>query len=170
MQTEFTDEEDVYHFYKTYAMVHNFAVRLDQVRRDSDGCVVMRQVVCNQEGSRRERVQRGERVRDHHPMTRSKCPAKIRASLDVKNSKWKVVSFYEGHFHDLVDPLNIKMMPEYRNFSAADKAHVKNLYNTGIRTCHIMEYLATQKGGFLNLTFNKKDLYNLITQHIKEKV
>ncbi|XLS44500.1 hypothetical protein HN51_001365 [Arachis hypogaea] len=47
MQLQFTDEEAVYRFYKTYAMMHGFAVRLDEVRRDSDGCVIMRQIVCN---------------------------------------------------------------------------------------------------------------------------
>ncbi|RYR29123.1 hypothetical protein Ahy_B01g053435 [Arachis hypogaea] len=56
MQLHFTDEEAVYRFYKTYAMMHGFAVRLDEVRRDSDGCVIMRQIICNRAGSRKEEV------------------------------------------------------------------------------------------------------------------
>ncbi|XLU60850.1 hypothetical protein S245_020059, partial [Arachis hypogaea] len=36
MQLEFTNEDTVYQFYKTYAMIHDFAMRLDEVRRDSD--------------------------------------------------------------------------------------------------------------------------------------
>ncbi|XLR34926.1 hypothetical protein S83_062826 [Arachis hypogaea] len=35
LQLEFSNEDAVYRFYKTYAMLHGFAVRLDEVRRDS---------------------------------------------------------------------------------------------------------------------------------------
>ncbi|MED6138474.1 hypothetical protein PIB30_074550 [Stylosanthes scabra] len=98
MQLEFTNEEAVHRFYKTYARIHGFAVRLD-------------------EGARKEKVEKDERTRDHRPLTRSMCPAKIRASLDRKSSKWKVVSFYEKHSHDLVDPMDVNMMPEYRKLS-----------------------------------------------------
>ncbi|RYQ81952.1 hypothetical protein Ahy_B10g100539 [Arachis hypogaea] len=142
MQLQFTDEEAVYRFYKTYAMMHGFAVRLDEVRRDSDGSVIMRQIVYNQAGSRKEEVEKDERIRDHRPLTRSCCPARIRARLDKK----------------------------FNNGSVSDKAQAKNLHDIGIRTCHILGYLATQKGGYANLPFNQKDMYNLITQYRKEKV
>ncbi|XLT08788.1 hypothetical protein HN51_054581, partial [Arachis hypogaea] len=106
MQLQFTDEEAVYRFYKTYAMMHGFAMRLDEVRRDSDGCVIMRQIACNRVGSRKEDVEKDERIRDHRPLTRSCCRARIHARLDRKIQKWKVVSFYEEHSHGLVDPLD----------------------------------------------------------------
>ncbi|RYR07625.1 hypothetical protein Ahy_B05g075024 [Arachis hypogaea] len=151
-------------------MIHDFAVRLDEVRRDSDGSVIMRQIGCNRVGSRKEEVEKDERIRDHRPLTRSCCQARIRAILDTKIQKWKVVSFYEEHSHELVAPLDVSMMPEYRTFSVSDKAQAKNLHDIGIRTCHILGYLAAQKGGYANLSFNQKDMYNLITQHRKEKV
>ncbi|RYR29725.1 hypothetical protein Ahy_B01g054206 [Arachis hypogaea] len=87
MQLQFTDEEAVYRFYKTYAMMHSFAVRLDEVRPDSDGCVIMRQIVCNWASSRMEEVEKDERIRDHRPLTRSCCRARIRARLDRKIHK-----------------------------------------------------------------------------------
>ncbi|XP_020970171.1 protein FAR1-RELATED SEQUENCE 5-like [Arachis ipaensis] len=170
MQLQFTDEEAVYRFYKTYAMMHGFAVRLDEVRRDSDGSVIMRQIVCNRAGSRKEEVEKDERIRDHRPLTRSCCPARIHARLDTKIQQWKVVSFYEEYSHELVAPLDVSMMPEYRTFSVSDKAQAKNLHDIGIRTCHILGYLAAQKGGYANLPFNQKNMYNLITQYRKEKV
>ncbi|RYR27132.1 hypothetical protein Ahy_B02g061469 isoform C [Arachis hypogaea] len=129
MQLQFTDEEAVYRFYKTYAMMH---------------------------GSRKEEVEKDERILDHQPLTRSCCRARIRARLDRKIHKWKVVSFYEEHFHGLVDPLDVSMMPEYRTFTVSDKAQAKNLHDIGIRTCHILGYLAAQKGGYANLSSTKK--------------
>ncbi|KAL4374044.1 hypothetical protein AHAS_Ahas05G0142400 [Arachis hypogaea] len=62
------------------------------------------------------------------------------------------------------------MMPEYRTFSVSDKAQAKNLHDIGIRTYHILGYLAAQNYGYKNLSFNQKDMYNLITQHRKKKV
>nr|XP_025664741.1 protein FAR1-RELATED SEQUENCE 11-like [Arachis hypogaea] len=138
MQLQFTDEEAVYQFYNTYAMMHGFVVRLDEVRHDSNGCIIMRQIVCNRAGSRKEEVEKDERIRDHRPLTRSCCRARIRARLDRKIHKWKVVSFYEEHSHGLVDPLDVSMMPEYRTFSVLDIAQAKNLHDIGIRTCHIL--------------------------------
>ncbi|XLR15217.1 hypothetical protein S83_043155 [Arachis hypogaea] len=110
MQLPFTDEEAVYRFYKTYAMMHGFAVRLDEVRRDSDGSVIMRQIVCNRAGFRKEEVE------GPPTLTRSCCRVRIRARLDTKIQKWKVVSFYEEHSHELVAPLDVSMMPEYCTF------------------------------------------------------
>ncbi|RYQ85064.1 hypothetical protein Ahy_B10g104565 [Arachis hypogaea] len=170
MQLQFTDEEAVYRFYKTYAMMHSFTMRLDEVRHDSDGCIIMRQIVCNRAGSRKEEVEKDERIQEHRPLTRSCCRARICARLDRKIYKWKVVSFYEEHSHGLVDPLDVSMMPKYRTFSVSDKTQAKNLHDIGIRTCHILGYLAAQKGGYANLSFNQKDMYNLITQHRKKKV
>ncbi|XLR64795.1 hypothetical protein S83_015467 [Arachis hypogaea] len=116
MQLQFTDEEVVFRFYKTYAMMHRFAVRLDEVRRDSDGCVIMCQIVFSRAGTKKEEVEKDKRIRDHRPLTRSCCWARIRARLDRKIHKWKVVSFYKEHSHGLVDPLDVSMMPEYRTF------------------------------------------------------
>ncbi|RYR59803.1 hypothetical protein Ahy_A05g025788 [Arachis hypogaea] len=62
------------------------------------------------------------------------------------------------------------MIPEYCTFSVSDKAHAKNLHDIGIRTYHILRYLVAQKGRYANLSFNQKDMYNLNTQHRKEKV
>ncbi|QHN96440.1 Protein FAR1-RELATED SEQUENCE [Arachis hypogaea] len=130
----------------------------------------MRQIICNRAGSRKEEVEKDERIRDHRPLTRSCCRARIRSRLDRKIHKWKVVSYYEEHSHGLVDPLDVSMMPEYHTFSVSDEAQAKNLHDIGIMTCHILGYLAAQKGGYANLSFNQKDMYNLITQQRKKKV
>ncbi|RYR73014.1 hypothetical protein Ahy_A02g007271 [Arachis hypogaea] len=111
-------------------MMHGFAMRLDEVRHDSDGYVIMRQIVCNRRAQERKRL---KRTKESGPPT--------------PNSKL------------LLD-----------ENSVSDKAQAKNLHDIGIRTCHILGYLASQKGGYANLSFNQKDMYNLITQHRKENV
>ncbi|XLR07847.1 hypothetical protein S83_035785 [Arachis hypogaea] len=160
MQLQFTDEEAVYRFYKTYAMIHGFAVRLDEVKRDSDGSVIMRQIVCNRAGSRKEMVKKDERIRDHRPLTRSCCPARIRARLDTKIQQWKVVSFYEEHSHELVAPLddgeklyfkcNVFGVPEIHHVVEFDRVQgilrceCKWFENRGIPCMHIFACLKHQ--------------------------
>ncbi|MED6110444.1 hypothetical protein PIB30_042966 [Stylosanthes scabra] len=61
MQLEFTEEDAVHRFYKTYAMIHGFDVRLDEVRCDNDGCIIMRQIVCNR-GQGRKKLKRMKEV------------------------------------------------------------------------------------------------------------
>ncbi|XP_015964983.1 protein FAR1-RELATED SEQUENCE 5-like [Arachis duranensis] len=61
-------------------------------------------------------------------------------------------------------------MHEYCILSDADKVQVKNLQDISIRSYHILGYLTVQKDGYVSLSFNQKDMYNLITQHRKKKV
>ncbi|XLT62321.1 hypothetical protein HN873_018845, partial [Arachis hypogaea] len=133
MQLQFTDEEAVYRFYKTYAMMHSFAVRLDEVRHDSDGSIIMRQIVCNRAGIRNEEVEKDERIRDHRPLTRSCFWARIRARLDKKIQKWKVVSFYEERSHELVAPLDDggKLYFKCNNFGVPKIDHVVEFDRVG---------------------------------------
>lgn len=47
---EFNTEEEATEFYVMFARCHGFAVRKDEVKRDSNENIIMRQLVCNKEG------------------------------------------------------------------------------------------------------------------------
>ena len=62
----------------------------------------MRQLVCNRAGLRdKKHLMRVDRKRDHRPITRTNCPAKLCIHYDHKTRKWKVVSFEGCHNHEL---------------------------------------------------------------------
>ncbi|RYR48746.1 hypothetical protein Ahy_A07g034821 [Arachis hypogaea] len=170
MQLKFTDEEAVYRFYKTYVMMHGFTVRLVELRRDSDGCA-----------QERKRLKRMKEL-GTTDLTRSCCQVRIRARLDRKIHKWKVVSFYEEHSHGLVDPLDVSMMPKYRTFSVSDKVMWGDMvarYNLSsnswvdqtyeLRNLWALAYLRDQFFGQIRTTSQCEGIKSLIKAYVRKK-
>ncbi|KAJ1415903.1 Zinc finger, PMZ-type [Sesbania bispinosa] len=168
---EFASEEHGEIFYRAYAKRHGFVVRKDEIDRDIKGNVIMRQFVCKKEGSRNKKhLMRVDRKKEHRPLTRLDCQAKIRIRLDYKTDKWKVVSFVETHNHELTPSTFVHLLPSNRGLNNVDKAQVGRLHAYGVRTCHIMGYMLDQKGGYGSLGFCRKDLYNYIERQKLEKI
>ena len=69
-------------------------------------------------------------------------------------------NFQEGHNHELTPHKFTHLHPLYRKISEADSAQLDALQSHGIRTFHIMGYMVAQKGGYADVGFTKKDLYN----------
>lgn len=159
---EFGSEGEAYQFYHTYAKFHGFLIRKDDVSRDFKGNIIMRQFVCNREGLRsKKHLMRVDRKREHRPITRTNCQARLRIHLSYKTSKWKVVSFEDSHNHELTP----SKIPAYRVKTNANKAQVDNLHSNDVRTCHILGYMLAQERGYASVGILKKDLYNYFDQH-----
>ncbi|RYR29571.1 hypothetical protein Ahy_B01g054001 [Arachis hypogaea] len=145
-------------------MMHGFAVRLDEVRRDSDGCVIMRQIVCNRVGSRKEEVEKDERIRDHQPLNRSCCLARIRARLDRKIHKWKVVSLYEEHSHGLFEVMWGDMVARY---NLSSNCWVDQTYK--LRNLWALAYLRNQFFRRIRTTSQCEGINFLIKVYVRKK-
>ena len=65
---------------------------------------------------------RSDRKREHRPLTRIKCTAKIRVNLEKSSGKWIVSQFNPVHNHDLTRPELVSYMIGYRKMKDADKA------------------------------------------------
>ncbi|KAJ1375732.1 FAR1 DNA-binding domain [Sesbania bispinosa] len=160
---EFGSEQEAYDFYECYANYHGFVVRKDDVTKDIRGNVIMRQFVCNREGLRNKKhFLRVDRKREHRPLTRTRCQAKLRVHYHHNSLKWKVVSFEQSHNHELAPSRYVHLHPAYRGLTDCDKAQVDRLHGHGLRGCHIMGYLVAQKGGYCRVGFTKKDMYNYL--------
>lgn len=68
--------------------------------------------------------------------------------------------FEEAHNHELTPSKFVHLHPIYRQISETDRAQIDSLQSHGIRTCHIKGYMVAQKGGYNDVVFTKKDLYN----------
>ncbi|KAJ1386573.1 Zinc finger, PMZ-type [Sesbania bispinosa] len=168
---EFDTEEDAYDFYREYAKFIGFSVRKGDVYRNCNGTITMRQLVCNREGERSEKhLNRTDRIREAKALTRTECKARLRVSLDYRSRKWRVGIFELAHNHELTPASMIHLLPAYRGLSVADKAQVDGLHHYGVRTCHIMGLIMGQKGGYSDLGFCKKDLYNHIDKENRAKI
>ncbi|CAH9103728.1 unnamed protein product [Cuscuta europaea] len=158
---QFGSEDEAYEFYSKYAKCHGFVVREHSVRRNKSNKLVTRHFVCNRQGLRNPKhLTRSDRKRGHRPLTRTNCDAKFHIRYKAKDSCWIVTCFQETHNHELTPSKYVHLLSAYRGMTDADKAQVDSLHSQGIRTCHIMGYMVAQKGGYNNVGFTKKDLYN----------
>ncbi|XP_057756270.1 protein FAR1-RELATED SEQUENCE 5-like [Arachis stenosperma] len=87
-----------------------------------------------------------------------------------RNMRWKVSCFVESHNHDLTPPQFAHLVPANRRLTVSDRVQVENLHNFGVKSCHIMGYIAFQKGGYRHAGFTRKDLYNHIDRYRRAKV
>ncbi|RYR45177.1 hypothetical protein Ahy_A07g031037 [Arachis hypogaea] len=167
---EFRTEDEACQFYNAYSCWHGFVMRKDDVVRDNQGRIISRQLVCNKEGWRNMRyLHLDDRSREARSLTRTKCPARLRVKLDYSCGRWKVSCFVESHNHDLTPPQFAHLVPANRRLTVTDRVQVENLHNFGVRTCHIMGYIAFQKGGYRHAGFTRKDLYNHIDRYRRAK-
>lgn len=130
----FGSEVEAYDFYSKYAKSHGFAIRKDDVARNVRGKVVMRQFVCNKAELRNKKhVMRLDRKREHRPLTRTNCQARLRVHYKKKTSRWIVTLFDEAHNHELTPSRYVHLFPAYRRMTDAYKAHVDSLRLYGIK-------------------------------------
>ncbi|XP_057718797.1 protein FAR1-RELATED SEQUENCE 5-like [Arachis stenosperma] len=87
-----------------------------------------------------------------------------------RNMRWKVSCFVESHNHDLMPPQFAHLVPTNRRLTVTDRVQVENLHNFGVKSCHIMGYIAFQMGGYRHAGFTRKDLYNHIDRYRRAKV
>nr|XP_025607775.1 protein FAR1-RELATED SEQUENCE 5-like [Arachis hypogaea] len=92
-----------------------------------------------------------------------------RKSKTWKNSKGEYVKryvalFVESHNHDCLDPRLVGFLPTHRKMAEADASQMNNMKDAGISTPHIYAMLANQAGGYENVNYTLRDMYNDIAR------
>ncbi|KAJ4846173.1 hypothetical protein Tsubulata_026963, partial [Turnera subulata] len=99
------------------------------------------------EGERSQKhLMRVDRKREHRPLTRTNCTAKMRST-----GKWIVSKFNPVHNHELIQPYLVTYMAGNRKMKDVDKAQVDSMNAAGVKTGHIFGFLAGQSGGYTDL-------------------
>ena len=65
-------------------------------------------------------------------------------------------------FLQLVAYTHIHFLKCHRNISDGEIAQAKSIYNVGVKTSKVINYLAYQSGGSQNMGFMPKDMYNFL--------
>ncbi|XP_025661956.1 protein FAR1-RELATED SEQUENCE 5-like [Arachis hypogaea] len=160
---EFHRVEDAYARYVEYAKATGFAVQKGDSIKDDEGNVVRKFSYCNRQGLREKKhYERADRKRAHKADTRTNCSAKFVVFLDKQSGKWRTKTFVQDHNHDLTLPAFTNVMAAHRNINEGDKAHIHSMHEAGFQTNQIMWFFAYLSGGYQNLHFIKKDVYNYI--------
>ncbi|KAM6541813.1 hypothetical protein CsatB_006260 [Cannabis sativa] len=155
-------------FYYSYSRWIGFSVRKHDVRKDTENNEWQRVWVCSRQGTRKNKwINLENRKRIAKPITRVGCPARIRVNLDRSNNTWVVRDFEPHHNHNLVLPIENQFLRSNRKVTTEIGEQVMSMRRSGIRTCHILNHLAQERGGQDYVPFQSRDLYNWIGDKAK---
>ncbi|KAJ1436318.1 Zinc finger, SWIM-type [Sesbania bispinosa] len=141
MKYHFPDREVSFDFYSWYARFHGFAARKERTVHNKKDEVIRQTFVCYREGGK---------IPDQRPLkraprkkTRCGCLASCQVPIWSTNNRWKM--------------------------SEDDVVQMMNMRKVGIRTPHIYGSFSSQMGGYENVRFRKKDMYNEIDKLRRKK-
>ncbi|KAE8655563.1 hypothetical protein F3Y22_tig00117026pilonHSYRG00209 [Hibiscus syriacus] len=135
----FCSRDQAWHFYKGFAREHGFSARF-----------------------RVSKVNTVDRQRAHTPVTRTGCKARVVVTATNTNDQWVISKSDQKHNHALCTSAMTPFMRSNRAVSKADIDEATTLKEVGVGTSQVMNYLTQQAGGYHNVGFTHKDLYNAL--------
>ncbi|KAE8696576.1 hypothetical protein F3Y22_tig00110656pilonHSYRG00182 [Hibiscus syriacus] len=135
----FCSRDQAWHFYKGFAREHGFSARF-----------------------RVSKVNTVDRQRAHTPVTRTGCKARVVVTTTNTNDQWVISKSDQKHNHALCTSAMTPFMRSNRAVSKADIDEATTLKEVGVGTSQVMNYLTQQAGGYHNVGFTHKDLYNAL--------
>ncbi|XP_011622736.1 protein FAR1-RELATED SEQUENCE 5-like [Amborella trichopoda] len=103
---KFSDENDVYEFYKAFALVEGFGIRKGSTHTNKDGKRIDREYKCSKEGFRMVKQVQPRKI---VPETWCGCDANMCISTNA-NNEWVVTKFVKDHNHLLVSPHKARLI------------------------------------------------------------
>lgn len=176
----FEDYEAAGKFYNYYAHVRGFSTRKSKMYRyRTSDFVYRREWECSKAGvnpkKRRNPVEVAEKkrpvdiketkrrnhmLRRGYRQTRCRCTAKFVVKWCLRRKKYFVWEFVTLHNHDLCRPNEVHFLRSHRKVEDHDLAQVQSLNEVQVPISRAYEFLSYQAGGYNNMRFMLKDLYN----------
>jgi zinc finger SWIM domain-containing protein 3 len=156
----------VIEFYKNYAYSKGFAT-MTRSSRKNKGFTETSYVnlKCNQEGRYSSLVDDASKKRS---TIKNSCEAGIKASMDITDRKWRILSFIENHNHDL-SPSKSRHFAAFRHISTETKRRLLINDNAGVRVNNSIKSFIVEAGGYENVTYNQKDVRNFLDKERRLK-
>ncbi|KAE8688463.1 hypothetical protein F3Y22_tig00110986pilonHSYRG00050 [Hibiscus syriacus] len=99
---------------------------------------------------------------DRLVVTRTGCKARVVVTATNTNDQWVISKSDQKHNHALCTSAMTPFMRSNRAVSKADIDEATTLKEVGVGTSQVMNYLTQQAGGYHNVGFTHKDLYNAL--------
>ncbi|KAK9932835.1 hypothetical protein M0R45_020057 [Rubus argutus] len=167
---EFETIEEAETFYFAYAKAMGFDVRKDDKRSSTrTGRVTIRKWVCSAQGKRSEKyMNNNNKVCMPKKVTRWNCPCLLKVRYFKETNSYVVMNFIIDHSHDLVQKHESHLLQSHRSVPNSQLELAKSMRRVSIKTCHTYEYMVDRAGGFANVGFTIKDLYNKLDSSRRE--
>uniref|UniRef100_A0A2N9ITP6 FAR1 domain-containing protein n=1 Tax=Fagus sylvatica TaxID=28930 RepID=A0A2N9ITP6_FAGSY len=163
---EFDSLLQVIEFYKNYAYSKGFATMTRSSRKNKGFTETSYiNLKCNQEGRYSSLVDDASKKRS---TIKNSCEAGIKASMDITDRKWRILSFIENHNHDL-SPSKSRHFAAFRHISTETKRRLLINDNAGVRVNNSIKSFIVEAGGYENVTYNQKDVRNFLDKERRLK-
>ncbi|WCJ38522.1 FAR1-related sequence 9 [Euphorbia peplus] len=159
-------------FYREYSKQMGFSFRVRDSQVNKKDQPRMKKWVCEKEGTKKtiDLNEPQQNRRRNHGEIRQNCPASFHVKLDRKTKQWVVKKFVPMHNHDLALPKHVQFLKSHRSIDIGEMAQAKAMHEVGVKTSKIIDLLAHQSGGFQNLEFIPKDMYNNMNVEKKREI
>ncbi|XP_016198884.1 protein FAR1-RELATED SEQUENCE 5-like [Arachis ipaensis] len=160
----FPDRSVAFSFYNLYAKMNGFSARKSRIRRNVNNDVTQQAFVCFRQGFRDlcSDNDAARCKREPKPTTRCGCGAEMRVHIHEETGRWIVRYFQEKHNHEMLDDMLTFMLPGHRKMNSAAIDQMNMMLKVGIKTPQIYSSFVHTVGGFHNVPFLKRDMYNQI--------
>jgi len=156
---EFRTLDDVWTFYNAYAKESGFSVRNYSVKKDVETKEITRKkYICYKQG--KGVVIASADTSGRRGSVRDDCNVNLVVVRSLSGT-YVVRIFVESHSHPLATPLKTYFLRSHRSVSSARKCLTQQLGMIHIPPHQQFNFLGVQAGGFENIEFTQKDLYNL---------
>ncbi|KAJ1383543.1 Zinc finger, PMZ-type [Sesbania bispinosa] len=163
---EFGSVDIAYKFYFEYGFANGFGIRKGRTLKNNKTLEeYQKELMCCRAGQREDRgLKLEDRVREPRALTRCDCKARFHVRVNRFSGRWFCICFEDEHNHDRLGALHCSMLPVYRKMSESDVVQMNNMMKVGIRPPNIFNMFANQSGGYEKIGFQKKDMYNKISE------
>ncbi|XP_024178220.1 protein FAR1-RELATED SEQUENCE 5-like [Rosa chinensis] len=168
---KFKTVEEAESFYNAYAKAMGFDVRSDYKRLSIriTGRVTSLRLVCSAQGKRREEyMSNKKRVRKPKKETRFNCPCLFKVRYRSNINAYIVDDFITIHSHHLAQAHELHLLRSHRSVEDHHLALATSMQKVSVKPCHTYEYIVDRSGGFKNVGFIMKDLYNKLDSRRRE--
>ncbi|KAL6210062.1 hypothetical protein ACLB2K_021000 [Fragaria x ananassa] len=163
--------EEAESFYYAYAKVMGFGVRQNYKRLSTitPGKITSLRLVCSAQGQRDvERMTNKKRVRRQKKETRFNCPCLFKVRYLNNIDAYVVVGFITHHTHPLAQAHKRCLLTPHRSVQDSHVALTTSMQRVYVKPCHTYEYIVNRSGGFQQVGFTIKDLYNKLDSKCRE--
>ncbi|KAL6213014.1 hypothetical protein ACLB2K_018229 [Fragaria x ananassa] len=168
---KFKTIEEAESFYYAYAKVMGFGVRQNYKRLSTitPGKITSLRLVCSAQGQRDvERMTNKKRVRRQKKETRFNCPCLFKVRYLNNIDAYVVVGFITHHTHPLAQAHERCLLTPHRSVQDSHVALATSMQRVSVKPCHTYEYIVNRSGGFQQVGFTIKDLYNKLDSKRRE--
>ncbi|KAL9689512.1 hypothetical protein QQ045_009898 [Rhodiola kirilowii] len=160
--------EDAIKFYKHYAYITGFSVRLSTTSTRSDGVLTHKYLVCSKEGFKEkatlvDTVNSVEQIERHKRDSRCGCFARMCLNI-IDGGTYRVYSFEEAHNHWLVDDIGKQYLNQNRQLYVVHQNSIMQCgkYRIGATKAHhlVKDLCGGGGGGFSNIGATITDFKN----------